>query len=130
MVTLHTAFLARKACPKTYVQHLMANNASEILRILDGEGRLYVCGDGSKMAPDVEHELKKAYLVIHGVKNKKRINGWRICRHPGGMRKMSGRVYRFVGLGFPLCRRSQIMASPAWESGYDRFPARSGSNLC
>lgn len=68
VVTLHTAFSRREGVPKTYVQHLMANNASEILRILDGEGRLYVCGDGSKMAPDVEHELKKAYLVIHGGK--------------------------------------------------------------
>lgn len=68
VVTLHTAFSRKEGVPKTYVQHLMANNASEILRILDGEGRLYVCGDGSKMAPDVEHELKKAYLVIHGGK--------------------------------------------------------------
>lgn len=66
VVTLHTAFSRKEGVPKTYVQHLMANNASEILRILDGEGRLYVCGDGSKMAPDVEHELKKAYQVIHG----------------------------------------------------------------
>ncbi|NGP60472.1 bifunctional cytochrome P450/NADPH--P450 reductase [Paenibacillus thiaminolyticus] len=66
VVTLHTAFSRKEGVPKTYVQHLMANNAPEILRILDGEGRLYVCGDGSKMAPDVEHELKKAYQVIHG----------------------------------------------------------------
>lgn len=67
VVTLHTAFSREEGVPKTYVQHLMANNAAELIRILDGGGRLYVCGDGSKMAPDVENELKKAYQAVHGV---------------------------------------------------------------
>ncbi|WP_420901959.1 cytochrome P450 [Paenibacillus dendritiformis] len=67
VVTLHTAFSRMEGVPKTYVQHLMAKNAAEIIRLLDGGGRLYVCGDGSKMAPDVENELKKAYQGIHGV---------------------------------------------------------------
>ncbi|WP_088834661.1 bifunctional cytochrome P450/NADPH--P450 reductase [Paenibacillus tyrfis] len=67
VVTLHMAFSRKEGVPKTYVQHLMANNAAELIRILDARGRLYVCGDGSKMAPDVENELQKAYQVVHGV---------------------------------------------------------------
>ncbi|MCM3269730.1 bifunctional cytochrome P450/NADPH--P450 reductase [Paenibacillus elgii] len=67
VVTLHTAFSRKEGVSKTYVQHLMANNAAELIRILDAGGRLYVCGDGSKMAPDVENELKKAYQAVHGV---------------------------------------------------------------
>ncbi|MGF9914183.1 bifunctional cytochrome P450/NADPH--P450 reductase [Paenibacillus ehimensis] len=67
VVTLHTAFSRKEGVPKTYVQHLMAKNGTELIRILDGGGRLYVCGDGSKMAPDVENELRKAYQAVHGV---------------------------------------------------------------
>ncbi|PUA36516.1 NADPH--cytochrome reductase [Paenibacillus elgii] len=67
VVTLHTAFSRKEGVSKTYVQHLMANHAAELIRILDAGGRLYVCGDGSKMAPDVENELKKAYQAVHGV---------------------------------------------------------------
>ncbi|GLI04520.1 bifunctional cytochrome P450/NADPH--P450 reductase 1 [Paenibacillus tyrfis] len=67
VVTLHTAFSRKEGVSKTYVQHLMADNAAELIRILDAGGRLYVCGDGSKMAPDVENELKKAYQAVHGV---------------------------------------------------------------
>ncbi|MFM1652948.1 bifunctional cytochrome P450/NADPH--P450 reductase [Brevibacillus sp. B_LB10_24] len=67
VVALHTAFSRKEGAPKTYVQHLMAQNAADIIRILDQGGRLYVCGDGSKMAPDVESELRKAYQSVHGV---------------------------------------------------------------
>ncbi|MDU5141912.1 MAG: bifunctional cytochrome P450/NADPH--P450 reductase [Paenibacillus dendritiformis] len=74
VVTLHTAFSRKEGVPKTYVQHLMAKNAEKIIRILDGGGRLYVCGDGSKMAPDVENELKKAYQDIHGVDEQEAVN--------------------------------------------------------
>ncbi|BFH71622.1 bifunctional cytochrome P450/NADPH--P450 reductase 1 [Paenibacillus dendritiformis] len=74
VVMLHTAFSRKEGVPKTYVQQLMAKNAEEIIRILDGGGRLYVCGDGSKMAPDVENELKKAYQDIHGVDEQEAVN--------------------------------------------------------
>ncbi|GMX65328.1 bifunctional P-450/NADPH--P450 reductase [Paenibacillus elgii] len=67
VVMLHTAFSRKEGVSKTYVQHLMAENAAELIRILDAGGRLFVCGDGSKMAPDVENELKKAYQAVHGV---------------------------------------------------------------
>lgn len=67
IVTLHTAFSRKEGIPKTYVQHLMAENAEELISILDQGGHLYVCGDGSKMAPDVETTLQKAYQSVHGV---------------------------------------------------------------
>ncbi|MGE7635393.1 bifunctional cytochrome P450/NADPH--P450 reductase [Bacillus paramycoides] len=66
IINLHTAFSRMKNKPKTYVQHLMAQNAEELIRIFDQGGRLYICGDGSKMAPDVEKTLQKAYQSVHG----------------------------------------------------------------
>lgn len=42
----------------------MQENSAEIMRILE-QGKLYICGDGSKMAPDVESCLQKAYQNIH-----------------------------------------------------------------
>lgn len=67
IVTIHTAFSRVEGQPKTYVQHLMKQNAEELIRILDQGGRLYVCGDGSRMAPDVEATIRTAYQDIHGV---------------------------------------------------------------
>ncbi|MCY7936097.1 bifunctional P-450/NADPH--P450 reductase [Bacillus spizizenii] len=66
IVTVHTAFSRKEGMAKTYVQHLMADHAETLISILDRGGRLYVCGDGSKMAPDVEAGLQKAYQSVHG----------------------------------------------------------------
>ncbi|MDO8224067.1 bifunctional P-450/NADPH--P450 reductase [Bacillus cabrialesii] len=66
IVTVHTAFSRKEGLPKTYVQHLMADHAETLISILDRGGRLYVCGDGSKMAPDVEAALQQAYQSVHG----------------------------------------------------------------
>ncbi|MCY7750185.1 bifunctional P-450/NADPH--P450 reductase [Bacillus inaquosorum] len=65
IVTVHTAFSRKEGMPKTYVQHLMSDHAETLISILDRGGRLYVCGDGSKMAPDVEAALQKAYQSVH-----------------------------------------------------------------
>lgn len=67
IVTLHTAFSRIEGKPKTYVQHVMRKNAEELITILNRGGRLYVCGDGSRMAPDVERTLQLAYQEVHGV---------------------------------------------------------------
>ncbi|MGE8081977.1 bifunctional cytochrome P450/NADPH--P450 reductase [Peribacillus loiseleuriae] len=67
VMTIHTAFSRKEGVPKMYVQHIMAQDAEALIRILDQGGRLYICGDGSKMAPDVESTLKNAYQSIHGV---------------------------------------------------------------
>ncbi|MGV7100402.1 bifunctional P-450/NADPH--P450 reductase [Bacillus subtilis] len=66
IVTVHTAFSRKEGMPKTYVQHVMADHTETLISILDHGGRLYVCGDGSKMAPDVEAALQKAYQSVHG----------------------------------------------------------------
>jgi len=52
---------------KVYVQHLMERDESEIVNLLSGRGKLYVCGDGRKMAPDVEATLQQAYQNVRGV---------------------------------------------------------------
>lgn len=66
VVTLHTAFSRTEGTPKTYVQDLLMQNATEMIDILSHEGMLYVCGDGSKMAPDVERALEDAYQLANG----------------------------------------------------------------
>ncbi|RAL21949.1 bifunctional cytochrome P450/NADPH--P450 reductase [Thermoflavimicrobium daqui] len=67
IVTVFTAFSRIEGKPKTYVQHLIEQNAQKVIDMLDHGGRLYVCGDGSKMAPDVETMLQKSYQSVHGV---------------------------------------------------------------
>ena len=53
---LHVAF-SRADGPKTYVQHLIADNGEEVFRLLDAGAIVYVCGDGSRMEPDVRRAL-------------------------------------------------------------------------
>ncbi|BAU27984.1 cytochrome P450/NADPH-cytochrome P450 reductase [Aneurinibacillus soli] len=70
IVTVFTAFSRKEGEPKTYVQHVIQQNAKKVIDMLDHGGRLYVCGDGNKMAPDVEMTLQKAYQSVHGVGEK------------------------------------------------------------
>lgn len=65
LVRLHTAFSRVDGQPKTYVQHRMAENTTEVIRLLDAGGIFYVCGDGTRMAPDVEATLLRAYRDVH-----------------------------------------------------------------
>lgn len=67
LVTVHTAYSRMEGQSKTYVQHLMQQHAQELIGTLEQGGRFYVCGDGSKMAPDVEATLQISYQGIHGV---------------------------------------------------------------
>lgn len=67
IVKLYTAFSRMEGQDKTYVQQLMKENAREIIALLDAGGQLYVCGDGSKMAPEVELTVQNAYQEAHGV---------------------------------------------------------------
>jgi cytochrome P450/NADPH-cytochrome P450 reductase len=66
LVTLHTAFSRVEGQRKTYVQDRITENAATVIGLLDRGGRLYVCGDGSRMAPDVEAALVAARAAIHG----------------------------------------------------------------
>ncbi|MEK3723220.1 bifunctional cytochrome P450/NADPH--P450 reductase [Paenibacillus sp. FSL H8-0034] len=67
IVTLHCAFSRKVDTQKTYVQHLMSQSSKLLIDIFDNGGILYVCGDGSKMAPDVEATLIQAYGEVHNV---------------------------------------------------------------
>ncbi|MCG8528290.1 MAG: assimilatory sulfite reductase (NADPH) flavoprotein subunit [Opitutales bacterium] len=54
---IDTAF-SRDTPEKVYVQHRMLEKGKEIYQWLEEDGYFYVCGDASKMAPDVHGALK------------------------------------------------------------------------
>src|SRR5436190_7067858 len=53
---LHTAF-SRAESPKTYVQHLLAAQKDKVWSLIEQGAVIFVCGDGSKMEPDVKATL-------------------------------------------------------------------------
>lgn len=57
---LHTAF-SRGDGPKTYVQHLVAAQKDQVWNLIEKGAIVYVCGDGSKMEPDVKAALVAIY---------------------------------------------------------------------
>ncbi|PTL38411.1 bifunctional cytochrome P450/NADPH--P450 reductase [Alkalicoccus saliphilus] len=64
-VKLHTAFSRMEEQPKTYVQDLMKENKEEIIELLaENGGHFYICGEGSKMAPQVENTLITSYSEL------------------------------------------------------------------
>ncbi|NWN78933.1 MAG: cytochrome P450 [Bacillus sp. (in: Bacteria)] len=65
IVQLHTAFSRLEGRPKTYVQDLMKEDAEMLIHLLDKGARLYICGDGARMAPDVERTLCEAYENVY-----------------------------------------------------------------
>ncbi|GAA4829360.1 bifunctional P-450/NADPH--P450 reductase [Paenibacillus vulneris] len=67
LVTLHTAFSRVEGQPRQHVQDLMKLNAEQFIGVLERGGMLYVCGDGSRMAPEVEETMKQAYCEVKGV---------------------------------------------------------------
>ncbi|MDX8047077.1 bifunctional cytochrome P450/NADPH--P450 reductase [Gracilibacillus sp. S3-1-1] len=67
LLSLHTAFSRLEGHSKRYVQHLMKQDGAKLISLLDNGAHLYICGDGSQMAPDVEDTLCHAYQEIHGI---------------------------------------------------------------
>lgn len=60
---LVTAF-SRDQPSKIYVQHRILERASELWDMVDKEdAHIYVCGDGSRMAPDVDRALRNVVKV-------------------------------------------------------------------
>jgi cytochrome P450/NADPH-cytochrome P450 reductase len=57
---LHTAF-SRAESPKAYVQNLISAQQERVWSLIEQGATIYVCGDGSKMEPDV----KAALVAIH-----------------------------------------------------------------
>ncbi|PQP89499.1 hypothetical protein CPT76_15695 [Paenibacillus sp. AR247] len=66
VVTLHTAFSRVEGTDKCYVQHLMKQDGELVLKLLEAGAKLYICGDGSRMAPQVEETLIGSYRDKHG----------------------------------------------------------------
>jgi cytochrome P450 / NADPH-cytochrome P450 reductase len=60
IVELHTAF-SRGDGPKTYVQNLIAAEKDRVWALIEQGAVIYVCGDGSKMEPDVKAALIAIY---------------------------------------------------------------------
>ena len=60
IVELHVAF-SRSGETKTYVQHLIAAQKDRVGELIDGGAIVFVCGDGSRMEPDV----KRALMALH-----------------------------------------------------------------
>ena len=56
LVELHVAF-SRAGTEKRYVQHDIAERADAVWALLEAGAHVYVCGDGSKMEPDVRATL-------------------------------------------------------------------------
>lgn len=65
IVTLHTAFSRQDPLAKEYVQHKLHEDRETLISLLDRGGRLYICGDGTRMAPDVEATIRNAYREIN-----------------------------------------------------------------
>ena len=63
---LYTAF-SRAGGEKTYVQHLIAAEKEKVWRLLEQGAIVYVCGDGSRMEPDVKRTLAAIYSERAGV---------------------------------------------------------------
>lgn len=58
MLQLHTAF-SRDQKHKVYVQHRMAKHSENLWRLIEKDGaHIYVCGDGGRMATDVDTALR------------------------------------------------------------------------
>lgn len=66
MVELHVAFSRLDPAHKTYVQNRIAEHADDVWSILEQNGVVYVCGDGSRMEPDVRATLLDLYRTKTG----------------------------------------------------------------
>jgi len=57
---LHTAF-SRAQKEKTYVQDLVREQRDRVWSLIEAGARIYVCGDGGRMEPDVRRALSRIY---------------------------------------------------------------------
>lgn len=58
---------SRDGAAKTYVQHRMREEAAELWRWLDEGAHVYVCGDASRMAKDVDAALREIATAEGGL---------------------------------------------------------------
>ena len=56
-LTLDAAFSREPGQPKTYMQQAIRERADEVWRLLQHEALIFVCGEASRMAPDVRQAV-------------------------------------------------------------------------
>ncbi|MFF5565400.1 cytochrome P450 [Streptomyces sp. NPDC012623] len=61
-VSMRPAFSAAPAGGVRYVQHRIAAEGDEVWALLEAGARVFVCGDGARMAPGVRETLRDLYL--------------------------------------------------------------------
>jgi sulfite reductase (NADPH) flavoprotein alpha-component len=66
LTKLHTAF-SRDQARKVYVQDRIWENRDEVWQWIAGGAHLYVCGNASSMATDVENVLRKIFVEVGNV---------------------------------------------------------------
>jgi cytochrome P450/NADPH-cytochrome P450 reductase len=60
---LHVAFSRLSGKPKTYVQQLVEKEGPRLAELVSRGGHVYICGDASKMAPDVMKAFRKVLVA-------------------------------------------------------------------
>ncbi|SEA02134.1 cytochrome P450 / NADPH-cytochrome P450 reductase [Thalassobacillus cyri] len=87
IVQLHTAFSRQDPTCKTYVQHLVRQDAATLLPLLENGAHLYICGDGNKMAPEVTETLIKCYQDAHRTSYEDAASWLQLLEEDGGFAK-------------------------------------------
>ncbi|PJH93005.1 bifunctional cytochrome P450/NADPH--P450 reductase CypB [Bacillus sp. SN1] len=66
LVTVRRCYSRVENESKEYVQHLLKLDAQKLISLIEKGAHIYVCGDGSRMAPDVENTLRLAFEAEKG----------------------------------------------------------------
>ncbi|MEM7781111.1 MAG: cytochrome P450 [Pseudomonadota bacterium] len=66
LVDLHTAFSRAKDGKRAYVQDLIERQGERVWSLIEQGARIYICGDGAKMEPDVQAKLKQLCMAKTG----------------------------------------------------------------
>ncbi|MYT34272.1 MULTISPECIES: cytochrome P450 [unclassified Streptomyces] len=65
-LTVHPVFSARPENGHRFVQHRIEAEAAEVWELLQAGARVYVCGDGSRMAPGVRDAFRAVHRAATG----------------------------------------------------------------
>jgi cytochrome P450/NADPH-cytochrome P450 reductase len=66
VTTLHCAFSRQPGQPRTYVQQAIQAHADDVWRLLQQDAVVFVCGDASRMAPDVRRSFADLFQARTG----------------------------------------------------------------
>ncbi len=74
IVSLYTAF-SRHEGKRVYVQDRIAEEAETVWKLIEDGARIYVCGDGARMEPDVRGALRTICMEKRGC-NEREAAAW------------------------------------------------------